>query len=421
MGTRSNEFAGRRLLVGSHEFPCQVAESGDIVLNGYLEKFVSMGFKVLLVIFLETERIAWGVNVDESAEVLRSSSLEVVTRRAERFILPRRRHRLRTSIETMPPDEELKSRIEDFRPDVAFYYDILPVVMLGQICACPKLAWLGDLNFETLWYHGLYAARERPLQTLRLPLTFLEMQLLKRFYRQKLSAMDRLVVASKSSERVLGRLGLTPKYLPYPLNVPADERPIDGPRSELPAKPTFILFGSLSALGARSSFHFLLDKIYPRLVRLWGEDGFEIKIAGRGQLPDWVEQRVSNLPAVTFLGFVDDLHGLMRSCHAALVPIDVPVGNRIRVLNCMAVGTIVVAHENVALGNPALVHGHTCLLAKNADEFVDAMRRTIEQPEAGRAIIRQAKRAYDSLFAPEAATEMMMNELRELVNSPVAR
>ena len=184
-----------------------------------------------------------------------------------------------------------------------------------------------------------------------------------------------------------------------------------GPAAGLPDTPTFLFLGTLQALGSRSAFHFILHELYPELVRRWGSGGFRIVIAGRGELPAWASTMLATTPELEHVGFVEDLAGLLGSVHAAIAPISVPVGNRSRILTALAAGTVVVAHENAALGNPDLVDGVTCFLAADAASFAERMARTVDDPDAAREVAARGEELYRSRFRPDAAVGTAVDTL----------
>jgi hypothetical protein len=85
------------------------------------------------------------------------------------------------------------------------------------------------------------------------------------------------------SVAALAKLGVSSKYQPYPW-------PSSGGRCEgsvQHAKPTYIMFGTLSGLGSRSAFDFLLKSVHPLLIKKWGKENFAELIAGMRQMPEW--------------------------------------------------------------------------------------------------------------------------------------
>jgi len=259
----------------------------------------------------------------------------------------------------------------------------------------------------------LYGVKERWRNLQNLPIAWVRCRLWQRAYRDVLRRMHSVLVSADSSRRHLRRLGVEAAYLPYPWpDVPVGER--EGSR-EPPRVPSFLFLGTLTGLGSRSAFHFMLDAVYPEAVREWGRNGFRILIAGARGLPGWVERELGQRPELKYLGFVEDIVRVMRTCHAVLVPIEVPVGNRSRILTAMAAEVPVVAHDNAALGNPDLVHGASCYLAGDGRRFVESMQRAVEKPGEAAQIVREARARYEAHFSPEAASGMLLAEVERVI------
>lgn len=317
------------------------------------------------------------------------------------------------------PDSQasVTQRINDFDPDVLVCIDLASAWLATEANCRNKIAWLGDLNFQTLWYHEIYTLREEKygvFKTIkRLGRTALVCRKWRSIYSRVLSNMDLIIVSSKASENALRRLGIQSKYLPYPW----PNHSTGSDKNVLPQMPTFLFYGTLKALGSRSSFHFMLHKLYPRLVSMWGQQGFKIFIAGKGGLYPWVETELLNKPEFEYLGFVEDLDALMKSCHAILAPIDIPVGNRSRILTAMANRTLVIAHKNTSLTNPELSDGRTCLLAGNVEEFCDRMRYAYQRQDEVGGIVDRAYDMYMRQFHPSAAKRLFVNHIAQHIST----
>lgn len=169
-------------------------------------------------------------------------------------------------------------------------------------------------------------------------------------------------------------------------------------------------FGTLQALGSRSALNFIIRKIYPLAKTEFGANGFRIKICGAGKFSAWAERQLAEKPEIEFLGFVDDLGTLFSQCHAVIAPIDTPIGNRSRILTAMANRLLVIAHENTALGNPDLVDGRTCFLAKTPVQFVSKMRQATNAGGFAEILKDRALAVYQTKFAPEQAVTALMKE-----------
>lgn len=388
--------------------------ASSVLFFHYIKSFVHRGYSVLNVLLLDPAHVDDPALHEYQSSFGKNDKIQFEIFFAKSFV---RLGRVTADLDIETLDATTIERIRVFAPDSIFCLDFLST-RIARVVFPKKLnrfaTWLGDLNFETQWYHALYALKENRYRGLklyyRLALTAIRCQHFIRDYRQTLREVRIVIASSKSGEKRLARVGISSTYLPYPW-------PEETALTELPAptKPTFLFLGTLAALGSRSAFHFMDGQFYKRLVDLWGPEGFEILITGSMQMPAWAQQMFETRPQFKLMGFVDDLTALMRSCHAVIVPIDVPVGNRSRVVTAMANQVLVVAHRNVALGNPALVDQETCLLASDTDGFVAAMKRTVDDRAYAQMIISKARRAYEDNFEVEIACAELHRRLDPLL------
>lgn len=293
-----------------------------------------------------------------------------------------------------------------FAPEGLLCFDLQAAAFGRFVPAKVKTVWLGDLQFHTLWFHFLYTLKERLMSIKQLPYTLLGVRGWRRQYKKVLSHFSNIIVSSYSSVAVLKKMGILSNYAPYPWPalVPSVQQ-----RSE---KPKFLFFGSLLGLGSRSALHMLLDKIYPLLIRNWGNDGFCIRIAGRSTMNPKTQMQIASCPEIASLGFVDDLSEEIARCHAVLAPMDVPVGNRSRILTALSAGAVLIAHKNVTLGNPDLVSGVNCLLASDAESFVEAMKHSVNEHSTMEQIANNGRKMYADKFSVESAAPLFANFFR---------
>lgn len=329
------------------------------------------------------------------------------------FAVPGVREARRTGFDLhaceLPP--EVIDHVASIRPDATVCFDIIAADMAQRMQLNQLLIWLGDLSFQTGVYHAYYDFKVDQLKFLGLIRAYISSLLWRRCYRKVLRGQRRVIVSSYSSVARLGRLGVTSRYWSYPW--PGEEGNPAAPTTRYD-RPSFILFGTLAALGSRSAFDFLLKLVYPLLLRTWGEHGFSILIAGVRELPNWVRADIESRPEFRFLGFVEDLRAEVGRCDAVLAPISVPVGNRSRIVTAMSMEALVIAHANTALGNPELVSGGNCLLASSAEEFAQHMRCAYADRDLAKKLGREARQTYLRSFEPEAVSQRLVLELEAM-------
>lgn len=397
----------RRIVLCTKGVPDEREGASLVIIYNFLQGIRAQSFDILHLILLDEGRkdeqafeAYRGSVSNDHFEVLAATTGQLVVQGA-------REHRIDLSSAA-----KLIERGREFAADLFIAFDILPAWVGLKIPAPRKLAWLGDLNFQTTYYHGLYGLQERPWRIFAFAKYWLAARNWKHVYARVLSSYDEVIASAASSEEQLSRLGLkNHQYCPYPW--PVIDTPL--PYHAKPATPTFMFFGNLVGLGSRSALHFMVAKVYSPLVKLWGHEGFKILLAGRGSLPEWFAEAIKDKPEFVRVGFVENLPATLAGCHGVLVPIDVPVGNRTRILYALSQSALVIAHENVALGNVALVDGRTCALAGSGGGFAARMKRAVDDPLWARRVAEAGRQVYKDLFSPEKATAEFVARIDRLL------
>lgn len=398
-------FAGKRALVISSGVPHPTEGASTVLFFYYIQSLRDAGFQVrhLMLVPPGTDKEV----AEYRARMEVNGGFAVCPVTCGRLIQSGRfTHRIDATI--LAPH---RAEVEAFAPDLTLCLDIAGAWALKDWSVGRRVVWLGDLFFENYFHNAHYAYKEKTGTFAQLILSYWHVFLWKRIYHHALSKFDFIVASAGSSVQRLAEIGLSSVYLPYPW--PAS--------STLPTtrtlclRPTFFFFGNLVGLGSRSAFHLMAAGIYPELIKLYGPNGFEIRVSGRGDLPHWVTAMIADKPEVRYLGFVEDLDPVMSECHALLVPIDVPVGNRSRIVTALSKRLLVVAHANTALGNPDLVDGQTCYLASEPQEFVAKLKRAVDFPEQARHIAENGYDMYRRRFAPEPAVSALLDAIKPLL------
>lgn len=404
-----------RVLVCNPNVPHPSKGASAVLFYHYISAMKRAGFDILNFLLIEKDDSDSVENLDPYRSDLEEDHFRVVPYLSDNLV-----HE--SALKVWLNEAVLKRMNEEaarFAADVVVSFDILSAWATKTLPAPARVTWLGDLNFQTHWYRAKYGLREGLIKRRNAPWVFplvaARCHAWKRIYTDVLRDHHRVIVSSKSSEHALGKLGISSTYQPYPWPNEEDRFALT---LQKPLKPNFGFFGNLEALGSRSALHFMTEQLYPKALERWGDGGFTIRLAGTGQLPDWAGRQLRGKPEIEAMGFVDDLDQFLRSSHAMLAPIDIPVGNRSRIVTAMAKGCLVIAHRNAALGNPDLIHEETCLLADDANGFVNAMERAARPDRNVRKIVEAARGRYLECFQPDRATSRMMAVLCGMGEAP---
>jgi glycosyltransferase involved in cell wall biosynthesis len=397
-----------RILVCVPGVPHRSRGASAVLFYHYIAELKRAGFQLFCILMTDDAGPGSADLAAFRAELEEAGRCEVALAIEDR---PIRFARYSGAMSVASPPADVAERARRFNAQYALFFDLGTLALCGSLAPkAHRAVWLGDLNFQTFWLHAVYDARERAARLLKLPKMWLICQRWRGTYRRLLRTVDRVFVASASSVDALRPLGVNAAYCPYPWPIEKSfrERAAERAAGE---PPRFLFCGTLTGLGSRSALHYLLEALYPELVRRLGPGGFQILVTGARALAPWAQASIRAKPEIVFEGFVDDLYARMDVCDAAIVPIDVPVGNRSRIVTAMGYGLAVIAHPNTALGNPDLVSGETCLLAATPEEFASAMIRAHQDRDLAARIERSARRAYENAFEPRRATELLVEKL----------
>jgi polysaccharide biosynthesis protein PslH len=162
-------------------------------------------------------------------------------------------------------------------------------------------------------------------------------------------------------------------YQPRPTDPPPDGR-------------TVVYFGLLSTVpNIDAVVHFAQD-IWPRIVAAHPEA--RLKIIG-GRPPPSLLALAG--PGIEFTGFVPDLRPHLAAAAAAVVPLRLGGGTRLKIVEAMAMGKAIVSTTLGAEGIE-VVKGRDILIEDRPADFADAVNRLLAEPELAARIGRSARR-----------------------------
>ena len=302
-------------------------------------------------------------------------------------------------INKMNYSKEISKLLKKFNIDMVVAFDIVAVSQCYNIKKVKKIVWLGDLRFQTNFYN-FYMNLKFNFFLIRLSIyIFYQNYLFKKKYVKYLKPMDKVIVSSKSSETHLKKIGINSKFLPYPWPISFSLK--EKIKQQI---PEFVFFGNLAGLGSKSAISELFNNVYPILKKEIGEKKFRINIAGSNYKKSFLQKiELKKFPEIFFYGFIDKLDILFNRSIAIIFPGSIPVGNRCRLITCMASGLPIIADISCKNGNPFLIDKETAFLANTPEEFVKKMILCSENNTLRAKIIKNAKIIYKEKHFPESA------------------
>ena len=145
--------------------------------------------------------------------------------------------------------------------------------------------------------------------------------------------------------------------------------------TELPGgAPIFFHLGSMDWLPNEEGVRWLLDQVWPRLVRK--HPGARLHLAGNKMPRDLMDAEIEG---VTVQGRIRSANKYMALRQVMVVPLFSAGGMRVKIIEGMAMGRTIISTPIGAEGIDC-THGRDVLLARTATEFAEQMGRLISDP-----------------------------------------
>jgi len=229
---------------------------------------------------------------------------------------------------------------------------------------------------------------------------------LKRFEVAQLKAYDLLAPVSTYDLQVFKALGYKGYYHVAPIGLDLNAYPLRPLEKNTPLRLGFI--GSLDWLPNQEGLQWFLQKVWPLLHARFPK--LEFDIAGRNAPDDLLRERILG---VNFLGEVPDAVDFVAEHAIALAPLRSGSGLKVKVLEAMALGRVVLGTSIALEGIPAQ-DGRHCLLTNTPEDFVRQVNRLMENPQLAVQLGQVARELIQAEFDYRDVAHKLMASIQSI-------
>ncbi len=303
--------------------------------------------------------------------------------------------------------------------DVVLALDIKAGILLKNLNAKLKVAWLGDIEYSAIFEHYLTSIKNRKITFFDLPRVILKIVKSMFAYKIILKSLNLIIVSSRNSINFLRIIGVNSYFLPYPLEF-ADRINYLDIRKELsnPKKRVFLFYGNLMGLGSKSAVSELQSVFIPALIKTYGKNGFDLQITGKFDPQSDIFIKLRQFPEVKFTGFVSDINSEIEFAHYCIFPIKSRVGNRSRIIHAMSLHKLCISHCATSKSNPFLESGKNCILYRNQYDLEIWLQKLklneLDEHQISENAFKSYEKTYKSLVALDRIQESIVQELRRI-------
>jgi polysaccharide biosynthesis protein PslH len=200
-----------------------------------------------------------------------------------------------------------------------------------------------------------------------------------RYERKIATGYSRVVAMSDKDAALLGTANV--RVIPNGVNLRRFH-----PEPE-PSGAHLLFVGSFRHFPNVIAYRFLIEKVWPRLVRRRADLRLTV-IAGADPHLYWSASPPDS--RIELHGFISDVRPFYAASNIVIVPTQVSAGTNLKVLEAMASARAVVSTTSGCAGL-GLVHGESVWIADGADEFADGVLALIADPDRRQAIACAAR------------------------------
>ncbi len=213
---------------------------------------------------------------------------------------------------------------------------------------------------------------------------------LKKYEIEQLGRVDCLFPISNTDAEKFVKMGYTGKLQPIPVGLDLCEFDSEMVTQEAPLSISFI--GSLDWMPNVEALNWFLDQIWPHLRALFPD--LVLHVAGRN-CPDWIAQL--DLPNVIVEGEVADSRAFLSQHPVTVVPMLSGSGMRVKILEAMALGRIVIS-TSLGLEGIGATDRQEVLVANTLEDFIRQFRFCYRNGKHLKTISEGARKLVESDF-----------------------
>ncbi len=218
---------------------------------------------------------------------------------------------------------------------------------------------------------------------------------------------DFLLAMSQRDLDYFRQLGLTTQAMVAPIGLDLANYKDQSPATLPPYSISFI--GSLDWMPNQDGLKWFLDQVWPSIHQTFPDLSFHI--AGRNT-PNWVFARAGK--GVIVHGEVPDAASFIQQHPISIVPLFSGSGMRVKILECMALGRIVLTTP-LGLEGIAATHNENILIGETTDQFSQLLIQSLQQPKEMEKIAANAQSFILANYDNVKIGQTILNRLSHLI------
>jgi glycosyltransferase involved in cell wall biosynthesis len=233
---------------------------------------------------------------------------------------------------------------------------------------------------------------------------------LKKYEVMQLTKVDGVTTVTENDMQILKRNSplITAMVVPFGIHLPTNLY------NKKPNLKTLYFLGALDWIPNQEALNWFVKIVWPKILEAFPD--FEFHVAGRNA-PQGFINLLKGKRGIIFHGEIPEASAFIEPYTFNVVPLFSGSGIRVKIIESMAYGKVVIGSSKAVSGIPA-VNGQHILLAETADDYLNHIKNLISNPGLIKEISDNAMALVREKFNILAITSDLINFYRRIVITP---
>ena len=222
-----------------------------------------------------------------------------------------------------------------------------------------------------------------------------------------LNKADAIVTITESDKQIFTKSGINKKYFVSPTGIDLKRYIID---NTLEKKNIFFHLGSMDWLPNIEGVNWFIEEVYLRFFQ--NNNDVVFRLAGRFMPENMFKLSSANLD---IQGAIEDNIHFYNQCEVMLVPLRSGSGMRIKIIEGMAMGKVIISTSIGAEGIP-ISHMENIIIADTPNEFADAITLVCNNEPLKQKIKKNARMFIQNNYDNTILTEQLIKFYNSIIN-----
>lgn len=314
-----------------------------------------------------------------------------------------------------PYQFEFQQLVDEFQPDIIICYDWSAVALGWKVKSkAYKISLTCDLRHIVI--------KERAFNYFRKNRSLISKfyNLRKSFFAYNRAVNSEVLLLKKFHLNInqafhhcnwLQKKGAEVHYLPQFIKIPGSEFSAEPPSGKL----KIMLAGNLSGVISIRGLEMMLNNIIPELKKVMGSN-FEVNYFGKYDDsifgPKLKKALNESSDVFVFKGFIQTLKDALLNHHIFIIPNNISLGFRTRIVEGMAYGACMLAHKANTYGMPELSDGENILISNTTEGFVKRIVEVYHNRDFLKQIRINSFNTYNTIYSVDVTIEDFIKKIK---------